>query len=99
MLATAAYVYAPSVVGQLTMTVAIFMLVTGGWSLLDQGQTDTLWPGLAFMGVGILWLAGAEGRLFLEVVEARAIGCVLALFGSQFTVFGGDHDNLSYLLM
>ena len=98
-LTAAAYVYAPSVVGQLTMTVAIFMLITGGWSLLDQDQRVTLWPGLVFMAVGILWLAGAEGRLFLEVVEARAIGAVLTLFGAQFTLFSGDHDNLSYLLM
>ena len=98
-LAAAAYVYAPSVVGQLTMTAAIFTLVTGGWSLLDRDQADTLLPGLAFMAVGIVWLVGAEGGLFREVVQARAIGAALTLFGSQFTLFSGDHNALSYLLM
>ena len=98
-LAAAAYVHAPSVVGQLTMTVAIFMGVTAGWSLLDVEQTETLWPGAAFMAIGILWLVGAENRLFREVVQAQAIGAAMALFGAQFTLFGGGHDNLSHLLM
>jgi hypothetical protein len=98
-LAAAAYVFAPSVVGQLTMTIAILMGVTAGWSLLDQEQADTLWPGAAFMAIGILWLVGAEGGLFREVVQARAIGAAMTLFGSQFTLFGGGHDNLSHLLM
>ena len=98
-LSAAAYVYVPSVVGQLTMTAAIFMLVTGAWSLLDEDQTDTLVPGVAFVAVGILWLVGAESGVFREVVQARAIGAAMTLFGSQFTLFGGGHDNLSHLLM
>jgi uncharacterized membrane protein len=98
-LAAAAYAYAPSVLGQLAMMGAVFVLVTGAWSLLDEGQTDTLGPGLVFMAVGFVWLVGAEGGLFREVLEARAIGSAMTLFGAQFTLFSRDHDNLSYLLI
>ena len=98
-LAAAAYAYAPSVLGQVAMTGAILMSTTGIWALLDEDQADTWWPGIAFMAIGALWLAGAEGRLFREVVQARAIGAALTLFGAQFTLFGGDHNGVSYLLM
>lgn len=98
-LAAAAYAYAPSVVGQLAMAIAIFIVVISGWTMLDQDQTDTLWPGATFMAVGVLWLVGAEGGLFREVAPARAIGAALMLFGAQSTRFSGEHDNLSYLLM
>jgi hypothetical protein len=98
-LAAAAYAYAPSVLGQVAMTAASFMTITGVWTLLDENQADTLWPGVAFMAVGILWLLCAETRVWREVVEARVIGAALTLFGAQFTLFSNDHDNLSYLLM
>jgi len=98
-LAAAAYAYAPSVLGQVAMVGAIFMATTGIWTLLDDEQNDTLWPGVTFMAVGVLWVAGAESGLFREVVQARAIGGVLTLFGAQFTLFGGDHSGVSYLLM
>jgi hypothetical protein len=97
-LGVAAYAYVPSAFGQVTMTIAIFIVVTGGWSLVDPDQADSLWPGLAFLVVGIVWTTCAEGELFREVVQARAIGAGLMLFGAQFTRFSHDHDNLSYLL-
>jgi hypothetical protein len=98
-LTAAAYAYAPSAFGQVTMAIATFMIVTGGWSLFDQDQADTLWPGLAFLVVGVVWTTSAEGELFREVVQARAIGAALMLFGAQFTRFSDDHANLAYLLM
>jgi hypothetical protein len=98
-LAVAAYVHAPSVVGQLTMAAAIFMLVTAAWALLDRDEADSWWPGVAFVLIGVLWTGAAETGRFREVVQARAIGGAMALFGSQFTLVSEGHDVLSYLLM
>ena len=97
-LAALAYAYAPSVLGQVAMTGALLMLITGGWTLLDEEPMDTVWPGLAFMVVGIAWLVGAENSVFEEVVEARAIGSAVTLFGAQFTLAAGDHAAVTYLL-
>jgi len=97
-LAALAYSYAPSLLGQVAMAGAVLMVITGGWTLLDEEPTDAVWPGLAFMAVGIAWLVCAESSVFREVVGARAIGSAVTLFGAQFTLVSADHAVVTYLL-
>lgn len=98
-LAAATYAYAPSVLGQLAMIGSVFVGTTSTWNLVYPRDFSTLWPGLTFMLVGLLWLGLAESGVFREVAEARAIGASLTLFGAQFIRFDGQHNNLAYLLM
>jgi hypothetical protein len=98
-LAALAYAFVASVLGQLAMLGAVFVAVTSGWSLFDEMQNSTLWPGLAFLGIGVVWLAFAERGYFTEVWLARAIGAGTTLWGAQFVRFGDDHNAVAYALM
>ncbi|HQR26775.1 MAG TPA: hypothetical protein PLP61_07015 [Nocardioides sp.] len=99
LLAAAAYAYAPSVLGQLVIAAGLFNLTTTTWSMLDSQQESTVGPGLVFLAIGLLWVGAAERGVFHEQAPARAIGAALALFGAQFVRFGGEYNNLSYLLL
>jgi uncharacterized membrane protein len=96
-LAAAAYrLVAPSALGQLAMAGGAVTAVTSGLTLLDDGSSTTVVPGLAFLLLGIAWLVLAELDVFREPVVARLVGVALAFTGAQLPIF--DERWVSYVL-
>ena len=73
--------------------------VTVGIQLADAVDGDeSLWVGLAFFTVGVIWLVLTELGVFDQQTIARTFGVAVALFGAQVATFSGDRDWVGYLL-
>lgn len=73
--------------------------VTVAIQLADAVDGDeSLWVGLAFFTVAVIWLVLTELGLFDQQTIARTFGVAVALFGAQVATFSGDRDWVGYLL-
>jgi hypothetical protein len=95
LVALGGYLLAPSVVGQLAMAVAAFLMVP---AVLDTGgDVSGTAMGLIVLAIGLVWLTLAELRVWHEDLAGRLIGCTLVLIGAQMPVFE-DPQWLGYTL-
>ncbi len=85
--ALAGYRTAPSVVGQLGVAAAAFLMIPSG--LDTAGEVTVLGMGGLVLLLGLLWLVLAERGVWREDESARVIGTALAVVGAQIPVF--DH--------
>lgn len=94
-LAVAAYLVAPSALGQLVILAGLTTAVnTGLWLAVQVGDV-----GYAFglLAVAALWLAAAQAGVLRERTLAYVLGMGTALVGAQFPV-GGDQAAVGYVL-
>ncbi len=96
-LALAAYLFAPSVPGQVATGIGAVIAIFSGSSLvLDRPE---LLHTILLLGLGIGWLALAETRRWHEVETGRVVGAAITLIGTQSAAFGPNHAGLAYLLL
>ncbi len=96
--AAAAYGYTPSVIGQAGLLGGSLVAITSGLSLTEDLGNGPLWPGLAFLTLGLVWLGLAALGMLHERLVACTAGSALMLFGAQMPMFDGEHNNLAYAL-
>ena len=93
--ATAGYLLAPSLLGQAAIALGAAYAIPFTYDSI--GDLDPIPLGLAFLGLGLLWLALAERGLWREVVPGRIVGCVFVIVGAQIPM-GSDHQWVAYLV-
>ncbi len=91
------YLAAPSVLGQAGMVTGVVM---AAMNLIDGLAPDRTgnYIGLAFFGLGAVWLVLTEVGAFREATIGRGIAAGLALFGGQVPVMDDATPGLGYLL-
>lgn len=95
-LAGVGYTLAPTAVGQLGVLGGL--LVATVIMTSAQDGDESLWVGLTFLLVGLVWVAVSESGLLVEETIGRALGVTSALFGAQFVTLAGDHTVFGYAL-
>jgi hypothetical protein len=81
------YLLAPTTVGQLGIVVPALVAIPAFLDSLDTESSSPLPAAGLFLLLGVAWLALAERGVWREVLPARVIGCVVAVFGAQLPVF------------
>jgi hypothetical protein len=84
-LSAVGYLLAPSLLGQLAValgSVYTIPFALEGMDVVDQPVVI----GLAFLGLGLVWLLLAENGLWREVVPGRILGSALVVIGAQIPV-------------
>lgn len=98
-LAVGAYVFAPTVLGQLGVAVGAFALVPVTLNYLTATEPEVLAVGLVVLVLGLVWLLLAEKGAWRETASARVIGCGLAVVGAQLAVVDHDTRGIGYLAL
>jgi hypothetical protein len=83
----AGYLLAPTTVGQLGIVVPVLVAVPAFLDSLDTESSSPLPVAGLYLLLGAAWLVLAERGVWREVLPARVIGCVVAVFGAQLPVF------------
>jgi len=94
-LAVLAYLYTPSLVGQLAAAFATMYLVA--FSLMAVELEGPVVYGLAVMGVGAVWLMLAERGRWREVMPARAVGVAMLVVGAQVPIGSESYPWVAYV--
>jgi hypothetical protein len=81
------YRVAPTTVGQLGIVVPALVAIPAFLASLDTESSSPLPLAALYLLLGAAWLVLAERGVWHEVLPARVIGCVVAVFGAQVPVF------------
>jgi hypothetical protein len=96
-LAGVGYLLAPTLLGQLAVAVGAAYAIPFTLDSLTTGDVQQIPLGLAFLGLGLVWLVLAERGVWLELLAGRIIGSVFAVVGAQIPI-GSDQAWLGYLV-
>jgi hypothetical protein len=96
-LAVVGYLLAPSVLGQVSVAVGLFLTVPVALDL--RGESGPVAFGLVMLGIGVVWLVLAERRVWHETGSARIIGCAVAVIGAQIAAVDFANPWVGYLAL
>ncbi|CAM3920386.1 DUF2157 domain-containing protein [Smaragdicoccus niigatensis] len=93
-----AYRFSSTAVGLLGMLGGALVAAVDLAGGLAPSRYEALVIGLAFFGVGLVWLILTEFRFFEDITIARALGVTATLIGAQIASFTDASSWVGYLL-
>lgn len=96
-LAAVGYSLAPTLLGQLAVAAGSAYAIPFTLDSLTTGEMPQIPLGLAFLGLGLVWLLLTERGIWQELLAGRVVGSLFAVVGAQIPV-GSDQEWVGYLL-